>query len=404
MPHSQIELNQRIDRPVLNEEYKEYLENTEFATMNSIQDSTTFFTVISCINNYIQYNAQKNVEKLDILLSEEYKKQNNITRENMLNNITLYSPQETFSAKEIHEYKNNENLSTYFVYGKMKESSYFSDNPKKQDIFIAIQLDKVNRTFSVILDEKKDSSKIGKNININEIKNYTINEYTTPKIAETQIGILYFSDYKEKMLENINTAYQQLEELYKKNRFNTFVQFQEYVTKNEELEYITVVNCSVEKENEKNKYTCKDQYGNVYIFRETAIMEYTVELDDYTLENEAFTKKYNEVNNRDKGILNVDKFFKMLNMQDYQSAYSLLDNNFKQTYFKTQTDFENYMKNKVFRYNKVEYEEYSNQITDIHTYKVKLSDATEQSEEKVEFNIVMKLLEGTNFVMSFEVN
>ena len=62
------------------------------------------------------------------------------------------------------------------------------------------------------------------------------------------------------------------------------------------------------------------------------------------------------------------------------------------------------MKNKVFRYNKVDYKEYSNKITNIYTYKVVLTDLTEENTNEVEFNIVMKLLEGTDFVMSFTVN
>lgn len=399
-----ISSNELPMRPISNEEYTDYLENTEFAKVNKLYDSTTFFTITSCIDKYIGYNLQKDSQKLYNILSEEFINKKGITVDNILNKITIYNNESTFSAKKIYEYNNNDSISTYFVYGKVIEDTYANDNPKKQDLNIVVQLDKVNRTFYIILDEKEADNGIGKNTEIVEIKNNIVNQYITPKVADTQIGMLYLSDYKEKMLEDLNTAYTLLDEEYKEKRYNTIDKFKKYISSIDVLNYISSVDCKVTKQDENNVYRLKDQYGNVYIIKETAIMEYTIQLDDYTLENEEFNKNYNTANSRDKGILNIDKFFKMINMQDYTSAYSVLDNNFKQNYFKTQIDFENYMKNKVFRYNKVDYKEYSNKITDIYTYKVVLTDLTEENTNEVEFNIVMKLLEGTDFVMSFAVN
>ena len=73
----------------------------------------------------------------------------------------------------------------------------------------------------------------------------------------------------------------------------------------------------------------------------------------------------------------------MINNLDYKVAYEKLDSNFRNTYFKTVEEFENYMKNHVFRYN--------------------IFDATYENETEIEFNIVMKLLDNADFVMSFEV-
>lgn len=239
----------------------------------------------------------------------------------------------------------------------------------------------------------------------NGITYKTYNAVAYQFISDAQMCSNYFNQYKNMLINSYEEAYKLLDEEYKKEKFSNIDAFKEYIEKNKEY----IINSSLKtytrtNYDNYNLYTIKDQYGNTYIFKETAVMEYTVQLDDYTLENEIFNNTYKKASNRDKGLLNVDKFFKMINMQDYKSAYAVLDTNFKQNYFKTQKDFENYMKNKVFRYNKVNYKEYSNKVTDIYTYKVVLTDMTEEKQGEVKFNIVMKLSEGTEFVMSFQMN
>lgn len=238
-----------------------------------------------------------------------------------------------------------------------------------------------------------------------QIENLEYNNIEYIHITDKQMAEKYFTKYIQLMTYNSEQAYNLLEKEYNMARFKTYETFSKYIQNNiEYFKQAKLEKVAIKSEDNYKEYTCKDQYGNVYIFKETAVMEYTVQLDDYTLENTAFTETYSKASSRDKGLLNVDKFFKMINTQDYTSAYSVLDNNFKQNYFKTQIDFEKYMKNKVFHYNKVDYKEYSNKMTDIYTYKVVLTDLTKEKANEVEFNIVMKLLEGTDFVMSFAVN
>lgn len=237
------------------------------------------------------------------------------------------------------------------------------------------------------------------------IENLEYNSIEYIHVTDKQIAQKYFENYIQMMIDNSKQAYTVLEKEYQNKRFDTYEIYNKYIQENiSYLEQAKLESISIKEYDNYKKYICKDQYRNVYVFKEIAVMDYTVQLDDYTLENDTFNEKYKEVSYRDKGLLNVDKFFKMINMQDYKSAYTVLDANFKQNYFKTQADFENYMKNKVFRYNKVEYKEYSNKVTDIYTYKVVLTDMTEEKQGEVEFNIVMKLLEGTEFVMSFQMN
>lgn len=239
----------------------------------------------------------------------------------------------------------------------------------------------------------------------NGINYKTYNAVAYQFISDSQMCSNYFNQYKEILINSHKEAYELLDEDYKQKRFGSLEKFESYLEENKEY----IINSSLKtykrtNYEDYNLYILEDQYGNIYIFKETAVMEYTVQLDDYTLENETFNESYAKSTNRDKGILNIDKFFKMINMQDYTSAYEVLDENFKQNYFKTQADFENYIKTKTFRYNKVNYKEYTGKTTDIYVYKITLTDATQTNVGEFEFNIVMKIIEGTEFVMSFEIS
>ena len=392
-----------ILRETTHKEYEEYLNNTEFEKINDLKDHNTFFTILSCINKYMQYNEQKDNSNIYNILSTEYISKNNITIDNITQKIKMYNNAETFTAKEIYEYNNNENVSTYFVYGKTIENNFDNDDPKQEQINIVVQLDKSNRTFDIILNETKEDNGIAKRTSLKQIENKNSNVYITPNIQEQQIGLMYLSDYKDNMLKDIKKAYEQLDKDYKQKRYPTIEEFKKYINSNTELIYVTGTQCEVNQQDEKIIYIVKDQYGNVYRFKETAVMEYTVELDDYTIENKEFTEKYKSSKNQDKGILNINKFFEMINMQDYTSAYDLLDETFKGTYFKTQADFENFVKQYMFRYNKVKYKTYSDQIGSLLIYEITLTDITRENTKEVNCNIIMKLLEGTNFVMSFEI-
>ncbi len=238
-----------------------------------------------------------------------------------------------------------------------------------------------------------------------EIENLEYNSIEYVHVTNQQMAEKYFTNYKQLMINNLEQAYKLLEKEYQTKRFSTYEIYNEYIQNN--ISYIKQAvpeNISIRDYDDYKEYTCKDQYGNIYIFKETAVMEYTVQLDDYILENEVFGEKYAEVNGRDKAILNINKFFEMLNMQDYASAYGVLDESFKQNYFPTQQQFEEYMKGKLFRYNHVTYNSYSEPVADLYSFNLTISDKAKQVQATIDFNIIMQLQEGTDFVMSFEVS
>lgn len=377
-------------------------ENEEINTnLQKVRYKNVYYAIQKCVNQYITYINNENNMAVYSLLNEEYIRKYNINSNNIFNFIK--DTVQEYHIDDMYAKQTDKYVCTYYIFGKTQENTAYN---------VVVTINSLDLVFSIIPNEYlktqningiEDIDKIeilSQKINISDYNTYYYDEISDKTIIDT-----YINNYKYLIKNNISMAYDMLNKEYASVRFSRIQDFEDYIEENKQ----NILNIEIEKYyaeeyEDYNLYTCKDKYGNTYIFKETAIMEYTVQLDDYTLNNEEFNEKYNEVNDRDKGILNIDKFFKMINMQDYTSAYSLLDNNFKQNYFKTQEEFENYIKNKLFRYNKVDYKEYSNKITDIYTYKLIVTDTVGGDLNQVEFNIVMKFLEGTDFVMSFEVN
>ena len=101
--------------------------------------------------------------------------------------------------------------------------------------------------------------------------------------------------------------------------------------------------------------------------------------------------------------MNLDKFFQMLNANDYSSAYAVLSDEFKAKYFKTEDSFEAFVKQYMYVHANTTYMNYSDEISGVYTYYVELTDKANEKNPKKKMNIVMKLLEGTDFKISFEV-
>ena len=180
--------------------------------------------------------------------------------------------------------------------------------------------------------ELKENNVIENSVNIeNQITFEKYNEVSYKKVNDAQMASIYFNDYKEKLIYSYKEAYDFLDKDYKAKKYKTIEDFKEYIESNK----IYIFNMYLEdymviKEENYTIYVLKDQYENTYILKETAMMEYTVQLDNYTVDNEELNKKYKSLEDKDRGMYNVDKFFSMINRKDYTEAYNVLDENFKQ--------------------------------------------------------------------------
>lgn len=271
--------------------------------------------------------------------------------------------------------------------------------------------------FFVILDRKNKTFAIepinNKNIEFNNIKISNTdtsieandnNGYANIVFGYEEEAKDYLERFKCISIAKTEEAYNSLDEEYRNARFGSYNNFKQYVEKNKNfISKIYAAEYLVNHEKGYTEYVIKDQFGNYYIFDEKAIFDYTVKLDTYTLENEKFTKTYKSATNKEKVLMNLDKFFQMLNANDYTSSYAVLDENFKAKYFKTEESFESFVKQYMYPHANTNYMNYSDSISGVYTYYVELTNKENKNDKEVGMNIVMQFLEETNYKISFEI-
>ena len=239
-----------------------------------------------------------------------------------------------------------------------------------------------------------------------------------------------FKDYIQNALYSPQDSYNSLNPEYREKKFGNFQSFQLFLDENrsvyesydmrnakkyedfnnmeEYMLYLTTFQQikleSYEKtmNNQYTQYVCIDNLGNYYIFRETAAMQYTVILDTYTIDLPEFVEQYEKASEEDKVLMNIQKFFDAIEDKDYDYAYDKLDATFKSNNFATLESFENYVEQNFFEENTLSAGKAEKQ-GDVYLYNVTINDGTSNSNNSKTTSFVMRLGEGTDFVMSFGI-
>lgn len=98
----------------------------------------------------------------------------------------------------------------------------------------------------------------------------------------------------------------------------------------------------------------------------------------------------------------VGQYLSYIDSEKYEDAYNLLYQNFKNNYFKTLAEFENYAKDKYPNEIMAEYTN-MNKEGNIYILSVKIQDPTNKEYKPLEQNIVIQENDLNDFVLSFNV-
>lgn len=276
-------------------------------------------------------------------------------------------------------------------------------------IIVLIIMIGVMLSLMLIIKENESKNEIQNeqtNTAVYERKKYEGYEFQMINVDTATSARLYLEDIKTDLLYNIEEAYEKLNIDYKQAKFPTLESFQEYVEENRDrISSITISSYQrFPREDGKNGYqlVAIDTNNNYYIFNVTAVMQYDVLLDVYTVDIPMFIEQYNSATDAEKAALNLQKVFSAINNKDYQYVYNKLDSTFKQNNFPTLADFETYAEDKFYDNNSVGYTNYQTN-GDLHIFELRITDKSNPESQAVNKNFIMQLLEGTDFVMSFGV-
>lgn len=228
---------------------------------------------------------------------------------------------------------------------------------------------------------------------------YECNEFSIINISTNELVQMYFNNFKNIVVQEIEKSYNLLDTEYREKKFGNIEEYKKYVENNKEIIFGSILaSYQVQKNGENTRYICIDTNGNYYIFNETAIMDYTVILDTYTIDLPQFTEKYASATEQQKVALNIEKFIQAINDKSYYYAYNCLADSYKNNYFRTQEEFENYVKENFYSNSTVGYNQFSIE-GEVYTYSVVLTN--KETGEQMNKTFIVKLEEGTDFALSF---
>ncbi len=374
------------------------------------KNKNIYYTLVSIVTKYIDSASMNDTQTLLNMIGPKCIEKYNINESNILGatNIPVIESDfdyYIFKPETIYSIDEGE-ITTHFVKGFYYNVSSRID---KKDVSFMIELDTVNQTFNIynsnyIVDNNYHTLKIGDayKSTITEIEIRGDNAFSYINYTEEEMANKYLEDYKDLILYDKTKAFEILDEEYAKLKFKDQTEFNNFAeSKKIEIFKAQLAKYKVEYAENGNKiYVCEDQNGNYYSFEETdGVMRYKVILDNYTIVNDEFIEKYNNLSEQQKVALNIEKFVQAINDNSYNYAYNCLADSFKNNYFRTQEEFETYVKSNFYESNTITYNSFETQ-GELYTYSVTITNK-ETNEQKTK-TFIMQLGEGTEFALSFD--
>lgn len=397
--------------------------------IQGIENNKQYFYVKACIDKYKQcasivynmtglneYQRNNSISQLKSLIPDFVEEKLKIDDNNISGKLgwpdcivridNIYVSRQTINK---NAYIEKTNINAYVVKGILINPNNIQN---KKDFNLIVVIDEINSRFLIIPQEYITSEGIniqeGQPLKIYQeeaIDDFTYNGYMFENKSEMDMAKEYFNMTKYYNLYDTDYLYNKMTEEYRTKRFGNIENYRKYIKDNQnELQNSTIQKYLVNYNDDNIQYVIKDQYENLYIFDTKTILNYTVKLDTYTIEEEKFTTTYSQSNAEKKVQMNIDKFFQMINRQDYRTSYNCLAESFKSSRIKTQADFELIAKNRFFKYNTISFESFKELGSNTYSYLVKLKDFTGEKADEISMNVIMQLTDRTDFVMSFSFN
>lgn len=375
-----------------------------------------YYAIREIYNSFLDANLNQNKDYIYSMLDESYIEALNLSKENVCDKIKIFNidnlseyqanmTQIEFVVEDVYRIEKSINISIYFVYGSIVDKV----KNEKNQYNLMIEMDSKNQTFYILPQEYMeknnymDNTKIEEcNISIEEIKEKEYNTFEFKNIDDITIINDYLSKYQNLVIEDIEKSYDLLDEEYKKLKFNSYLDYKNYVEENmRDILSKSIVKYKIKEKTDSNEYICMDQKDNFFIFKESSIMDYKIMLDTYTINTDEFIEKYENENSQTKVGRNVDKIIRALKDHDYNYIYRKLDETFRNNNFDTIEKFSEYMRKNYSDNYKVNYYEVSEKLG-VYEQTIDLIPE-EDKDEKIKMTIIMQLKEGTDFVMSFNI-
>lgn len=394
-----------------------------------VQSENDFFSLENEIKNFFLYYKVENKNAIYEILNEQYITDNNITVENIIEEISkLYAEKENNFIQEIAYVRESSANPIHYIKGIIENSM------GTQNCYMTIYWDLDNGTYSIEpITENEYNQYISEEMK--EENNFSIAEKQYNKLqritlTDEEKAQKYFKSYIKNALYNVEESYRTLDENYKNAKFpnmDAYIQYllrkkdelhsmdtdniksiDEFGSEAEYTEYINSLNFngleqySFTSTMSEKKCICIDYFGYYYIFDITGAMQYTVILDTYTLELPEFIEKYDAGNDETKLTLNVGKIIEAINNKDYEYVYNKMNETFRNNNFSNISTLEQFINNHFYNINEVQDFSYR-QEGNVYICTLGLTDKESTSETIKSVTILLELQDNRNFEISFSM-
>lgn len=310
----------------------------------------------------------------------------------------------TFEAKDMNVLA-SDRLYSYSVYGEEKNE----ETGKTTEEYFIVRVDTIALAYEIEeLDSKEydDIDEIDLTTDLTEIAQTENNQFEYTRINNENTCRFYLKNYTELLLSAPETAYDMIDEQYREERFSSsYEEFLEYIEENKTyFENAVLSQYVLDYLDDYTEITLVDVYNNSYKIIAKSVKDYTVQLDNYTIKDEEYLEKYEELSDSEKVSANVDTFINMINTKDFKHAYEVLEETFKNNNFNTLDVFKEYINNYFFEYNldtKTGVNVYNQEGT--YVYETTIKSGAGSAAESKKLTVIMQLQEGTDFKMSFSI-
>lgn len=229
-------------------------------------------------------------------------------------------------------------------------------------------------------------------------------KFTLKNATDEDIITRYLEYYQNMVLYDTKDAYDLLNEDYKNKRFGSYNSFEEYVNDyNQTIENLTLEKYGMSYGETTTKYIAQDTKENYYTFECKSVLDFDIQLDNYTIEIDDYKAKYNALTDQQKAAICLSNVIQMINTKDYENLYKKVDETFRSKNFPTIDEFKNYINNRYYYYNIVSNTQ-ARMDSNIYVLSFDISSGNNTSAETKKANLLIQLVNDTEFKISFVNN
>lgn len=297
----------------------------------------------------------------------------------------------------------------YFVYYRVQNSEKTKANKS-----LIVKVDKKNLSFAIYpyeylkivnYSELKNNDIISLDIiSANDLEKNNDNHYRVDDISKDDMTCVkdLFERTKFDFKYDLEHLYNSLDNEYRKIRFsNNYDNFVDYINTNRD-KYLNDVfkGYQLFPINNDIQYIAISQTDNHYVFNIINLMNYSVQLDNYTVALPVYSKLYENNMPNVKAKYCIDRIRKAINDKNYEFVYAKLNPVQKSNYYQNYNDFVNFIKTYFYEKNTFEYGEYSTISDNVYRYIVNVKDENNDGFIERKFNMTVTLKNNADFEIS----